>query len=239
MLQLQLAGRGAPPATSLTILPVEVGTGPPGGPPSSLMVCLSGSFGSRGHPGRVQRPPDSQVSCQRPSSGGAKSQPDHAFLLGAVLCFPVQVHHLMAGCHVPRVQGTPVIVVAVQSRGWCRLLKGTAARGRGLQSHTFAAGSLLEVAGAGIDDAVGATYRVPAGGAVARAAAARDLRPLLRDGSGTCLARGPAWRARRNGQAPGTPPPNLIPASTWAWGWGEVPGVRTTLHSVETVPRKP
>lgn len=120
MLQLQLAGRGAPPATSLTILPVEVGTGPPGGPPSSLMVCLSGSFGSRGHPGRVQRPPDSQVSCQRPSSGGAKSQPDHAFLLGAVLCFPVQVHHLMAGCHVPRVQGTPVIVVAVQSRGWCR-----------------------------------------------------------------------------------------------------------------------
>ena len=80
-------------------------------------------------------------------------------------------------------------------RGWI-LTKGTAAGGRGFQSHASAAGSLLEVAGAGVDDAVGATYRVPAGGAVACAAAARDLRPLLRDGRGTSLAGGPAWRAR-------------------------------------------
>ena len=42
--------------------------------------------------------------------------------LSPVLCFLLQVHQLMASCQAPGIQGTQVILVAVQGQGWCRLL---------------------------------------------------------------------------------------------------------------------
>lgn len=75
--------------------------------------------------------------------------------------------------------------------GWV-LTEGAAAGGRGFQSRTTKAGGLLKAAGAGIDYAVGAAHRVPAGAAVTSAVTAGDRRPLLWDGHGTSLAGGPA-----------------------------------------------
>lgn len=97
-LQLQLRrGEGSlqptptptpPPAP--TVLPVEVGAGPPGGPPS-VRAGLCWFF----YPvlweagvtcGGVCQPPDGQVPRQRPLSSGTKrgTQPDHVFQLRAL-----------------------------------------------------------------------------------------------------------------------------------------------------------
>ena len=122
--------------------------------------------------------------------------------------------------------------------GWV-LTKRAAARGRRLQSHAAAAGGLLQVAGAGVDNAVGAAYRVPADAAGAGAATARDCHPLLRNGHGTSLFRGPAWRARRSCQGPGNSKLPIWPSPLPGPGMEKSLEARTTLHGVETVPRKP
>lgn len=122
--------------------------------------------------------------------------------------------------------------------GWV-LTKRAAARGRGLQSHAAAAGGLLQVAGAGVDYAIGAAHRVPADAASAGAATAGDCHPLLRNGHRTSLFRGPAWRARRSCQGPGNSKLPTWPSPLPGPGMEKSLGARTTLHRVETMPGKP
>ncbi|VCX41704.1 unnamed protein product, partial [Gulo gulo] len=69
------------------------------------------------------------------------------------------------------------------------------------------AGSLLQVAGASVDDSVGAAHRVPTGATVAGAATARNLRPLLWGGHRTLLYRGPAWGRSESAGSLGPQPP--------------------------------
>lgn len=99
--------------------------------------CVSGSFrgwvaatwGGGRQPTRELR----ELSHQWPPSGETdrdRTQPDQVLPLGAlgreatltVLCLLLQVHHLMAmaGCQVPGVWGSWVIVIAVGGRGRCQ-----------------------------------------------------------------------------------------------------------------------
>lgn len=63
------------------------------------------------------------------------------------------------------------------------------------------------MAGAGVDDTVGAAHRVPAAATVPGAATVQNLRPLLWGGRRTSLARGPPWGRGEVGRVSGTPIP--------------------------------
>ena len=88
------------------------------------------------------------------------------------------------------------------------------------------------MAGAGVDDAIRAADRVPAGGTVAGAATARNLRPLLWGGSRTPLAWGPAWGRSEVGRDWGTPIPTWSALPTGPGVREKSPGAGTTFHRV-------